>query len=284
MYEDFMTSPSDTASSFASLLRWHAEMGADETIETESVNRMVRKPTVAKANADPAPTLTPAPARPARSAPPASASAAVAEARALADAAATLADLEKAVKGFDGCPLKRTATNTVFSDGQADSGVMFIGEAPGAEEDKQGIPFCGASGQLLDDMIKWIGLSREKNCYISNTVFWRPPGNRPPTPEELAICRPFVEKHIALVKPKLIVLVGGTAIKALLDDNIGITKLRGKPYDYTNDYLKGGQIPVRVIFHPSYLMRSPMQKKQAWADLLDIETHLHELGELSPQA
>jgi DNA polymerase len=194
----------------------------------------------------------------------------VAEARALADAATTLAQLEAAVRGFSGCSLKKTATNTVFAQGVAESRLMFIGEAPGADEDRQGVPFCGVSGQLLDVMLSFIGRTRSENFYITNTLFWRPPGNRQPTAEELEICRPFVEKHIALVNPKVLVLVGGTATKAILNETRGITRLRGQVFTYKNSYMPA-EVPVHVIYHPSYLLRQPMAKKQAWADLLALK-------------
>ena len=181
--------------------------------------------------------------------------------------------LKKAVESFDGISLTKTATNTVFSDGQKDAEIMLIGEAPGAEEDAQAIPFCGASGQMLDSMLSHIGLSRKENFYITNTLFWRPPGNRRPTPEELAICLPFVEKHIALIDPKIIILVGSTAVSALIDTKEGITKIRGKYFDYQNEYLKN-PIKTTPIFHPSYLLRSPGQKKFAWLDCLNIRKYI----------
>lgn len=199
--------------------------------------------------------------------------AAIADARALADAATTLAELEAAVRNFTGCGLKKTATNTVFAQGVPESRVMFIGEAPGADEDRQGFPFVGVSGQLLDRMLGFIDLKRSENFYITNTLFWRPPGNRQPSSEELEICRPFVEKHIALVQPKLLVLVGGTATKALLHDTRGITRLRGQQFSYSNGYLPQ-PVPTHVLYHPSYLLRQPLAKKQAWADLLAIKAVL----------
>lgn len=144
---------------------------------------------------------------------------------------------------------------------------MIIGEAPGVQEDAQGIPFCGPSGMLLDKMLASIGLSRSENAYISNTVFWRPPGNRTPSPEETAICLPFVEKHIALVNPALLILAGGVATTTLLQKDQSISRLRGKLYDYTNPYLSK-PIPTLLTYHPSYLLRSPAQKSLAWQDLL----------------
>jgi DNA polymerase len=199
----------------------------------------------------------------------------VAQARALADGATDLAALETAVRGFHGCALKKTATNTVFAQGVASSRVMFIGEAPGAEEDRNGVPFCGPSGQLLDSMLRHIGLHRDTNFYITNVLFWRPPGNRQPTADELEICRPFVEKHIALVNPKRLVLVGGTATASILRDTRGITRIRGQVFSYHNDYMPT-PVPVHVIYHPSYLLRQPLAKKQAWGDLLALKQALAE--------
>jgi DNA polymerase len=250
------------------LLQWYLDAGVDEVIEAMPVDRL-------KVDAAPAepilPTITRSPAKAAPVPPRAPAlsdapPAAIAEARALADQARTLEQLRAAVMGFDGCALKKTATNTVFADGDPTCGLMLVGEAPGADEDKHGIPFCGVSGKLLDQMFAAIGYPRGR-FYVTNTLFWRPPGNRPPTPEELAICQPFLEKHIALVKPKRLVLIGGTAGKSLLNSKEGTTKLRGRDFSYTNKYLDGKEILVRVTFHPSYLLRQPAQKKQAWEDL-----------------
>jgi len=203
-------------------------------------------------------------------------SAAMAAARTLADNANTLEELEAAVRAFDGCAIKKTASKTVFCDGNPKARVMIIGEAPGAQEDIQGIPFCGPSGQLLDRMLLAIGLTRE-SVYISNTVFWRPPGNRQPTPEETSTCLPFVEKHIALVAPALLILSGGTATTTLLQRDTSISKLRGTFYDYTNPYL---QTPIKtlVTYHPSYLLRTPSQKRLAWEDLLTVKGFLEKIS------
>lgn len=199
--------------------------------------------------------------------------AAIAEARRAADSATTRDELEEAVRNFEGCALKRTATKTVFSDGNPQAKLMLIGEAPGAQEDMQGIPFCGASGMLLDKMFAAIGYDRT-SFYITNTLFWRPPGNRTPTTEELAICQPFVEKHVALMDPELIVLVGGTAARVILNTETGITRLRGKSYSYRTPY-KDKDYPVAVIYHPSYLLRSPAHKKVTWQDLLAIKAKMN---------
>ena len=200
-------------------------------------------------------------------------SAAMAKAREMADAAQNLADLELAVRQFDGCALKKTATKTVFADGNPNAKIMVIGEAPGAQEDVQGIPFCGQSGQLLDKMLAAIGLSRAETVYISNTIFWRPPGNRQPSPEETAICLPFVEKHIALISPDLLILFGGTATNTLLNNDLSMSRLRGKFYEYSNTYIEK-PIKTAVSYHPSYLLRQPLAKKQAWQDLLMVKDFL----------
>ncbi|MCC7259756.1 MAG: uracil-DNA glycosylase [Alphaproteobacteria bacterium] len=260
------------------LLKWYGEMGVDEAIDDAPRDWFAQ--IAAKA---PVPDTPPAP-RPVAAAPtPISLkgpAAAVKDARAVADACTTREELEKALREFDGCSLRRTASNTVFCDGNPNARVMFVGEAPGAEEDKQGIPFCGPSGQLLDRMLSFIGLTRA-NFYISNTLFWRPPGNRKPSTEELAICRPFVEKHIALINPDLLVLVGGTATTALLDETRGISRLRGKFYTYSNPYTSR-EIPVAVLFHPSYLLRQPSHKRLAWQDILAIKHYMREHG-ISPE-
>ncbi|WP_417904913.1 uracil-DNA glycosylase family protein [Candidatus Tisiphia endosymbiont of Micropterix aruncella] len=198
-------------------------------------------------------------------------------ARDLADAASSLEELKKLLMDFNGCSLKKLANKTVFADGNPQSSIMFIGEAPGSNEDAQGIPFCGESGKLLDNVLASINISREHNAYITNTVFWRPPANRQPTQEEIDICRPFVEKHIALINPKLIVLVGNVAATSLLGKNAGISKIRQEYYLYTNQYLSK-PIQTTSIFHPAYLLRQPMQKKTTWYDLLKIHEYINASG------
>lgn len=195
------------------------------------------------------------------------------ESRKLADEAKTLPDLRKAVENFDGCGLKKMANKTVFCDGNPETRVMLIGEAPGADEDIQGIPFCGMSGQLLDKVLKSINLDRKTGFYITNTIFWRPPGNRKPTPEELAICEPFLEKHIALVNPKALLLVGATAVQGVLKSNDSMGKLRNKIFHYKNRYMQH-EVPVMVTYHPSFLMRSPINKRLAWDDMLQFQKFL----------
>jgi uracil-DNA glycosylase family 4 len=194
------------------------------------------------------------------------------QARELVKKISTLDDLKKTVEDFDKCALKKLATNTVFSDGSQDADIMIIDEAPGNHEDLQGIPFCGDNGKMISDMFESIGFSREK-LYISNMVFWRPPGNRNPTDEEIRICRPFVERHIFLKKPKLIIFVGAIVTQNMLNLSGAMTKARGNFLEYTNQYLEN-PIQAFPIFHPSYLMRQPSKKKVAWMDMLKISSQV----------
>lgn len=200
----------------------------------------------------------------------------VAGARALARRCRSLEELARALEGFELCPLKATATRLCLCDGNPAARVMLVGEAPGVEEDRQGKPFVGPSGKLLDRMLATIGLDRTR-VYITNTVFWRPPGNRAPTPLELATCLPFLERQIELLQPAVLVFVGGIAAKALLGASEGVTRLRGRRFRYEPG---GGRpaIPAFVIFHPAYLLRQPMQKRLAWRDLLQLSEELRRLG------
>lgn len=202
---------------------------------------------------------------------------AVESARTLAAAATTVAELRAAVENFSGCALKATARNTVFSDGQDSAEVLLIGEAPGRDEDEQGKPFVGRSGQLLDRMLATIGLSRQDNILISNTIFWRPPGNRDPTPGEILTCLPFVERLIELKQPKLLILVGKAAANTVLKRTEPVSRLRGRRLSYAREGL-AFSVNTMVMLHPAYLLRRPQDKRQAWADLLTIETWLEELG------
>jgi DNA polymerase len=190
-------------------------------------------------------------------------------AREAARAAPDLAALKEALSRFDGVSLRRTATNLVFADGTPAAKVMLVGEAPGAEEDRAGRPFVGASGQLLDRMMAAIGLDRT-SFYITNVCFWRPPGNRKPTDLELAAQKPFVERHIELVAPEVLVLVGAAAAQGLLGTTEGITRLRGRWFQYRLGET-GPTIPAMPIFHPAYLLRQPAQKRETWRDLLKLQ-------------
>jgi uracil-DNA glycosylase len=213
-------------------------------------------------------------ARPRQRAAPAST---VDNARALAAAAQTVAELRAAVEGFGGCTLKATARSTVFSDGPDDAPILVIGEAPGKDEDAAGRPFVGRSGQLLDRMLAQIGLSRNDNTLISNTIYWRPPGNRDPTQGEIVACLPFVERLIELSRPKLLILTGKAAAHTVLRREDGVMKLRGRRLSYNREGLES-PVNAMVMLHPAYLLRQPQQKRLAWADLLLAETWLDELG------
>ena len=189
--------------------------------------------------------------------------------------AQTIEELKDELNHFEGCPLRYTAMNLVFADGNPEAAVMFIGEAPGEDEDRQGKPFVGPGGQLLDRMVRPIGLSRE-TIYVTNILFWRPPGNRSPTDAEIAACLPFTERHIALVKPKLLVLLGGVAAKTLLRTKEGITRLRGRWTEYTPPAGSGlDPIPCLPIYHPAYLLRQPAGKRQVWNDILQLGKKLN---------
>ncbi len=192
-----------------------------------------------------------------------------------AQSAQTLEKLKEALLAFEGCALKYTATNLVFGDGNPKARIMLIGEAPGADEDRLGLPFVGQSGQLLDKMFAAIGLTRE-NFYITNIIPWRPPGNRQPTPAEADACLPFVRRHIDLVSPDFLILVGGTATKTLLGGREGIVRLRGAWKDYTSE--GGKKMKLIAIFHPAYLLRSPGQKREVWLDLIKIKHSLRDAG------
>jgi uracil-DNA glycosylase len=204
----------------------------------------------------------------------------------LARAANTLDELKAAIAAFDGIGLKKTATNLVFCDGNPASPVMLVGEAPGADEDAQGKPFVGVSGQLLDRILKTIGLDRadatpEKSLYISNILNWRPPGNRTPTPAEIELSLPFIERHIALARPKILIFCGGVSAKALLGSGLPLSKLRGRWHDYrprTADIGGEKTIPALATYHPVYLLQTPAQKRAVWQDMLVIQQKLRTLG------
>jgi len=253
------------------LLRWYVAMGADEAIDEQPIDRLAPARTAATPPSPP-PAASAPPPPPAVAAPIAAAPAA-ASARRLAAAATSLAELESAVRGFDGCALKRTATNTVFADGAAGAELMVIGEAPGADEDRLGRPFVGRSGQLLDRMLAAIGYDRGQNAYITNVLFWRPPGNRKPTNEEIAACLPFVWRHIGLLRPKAVMMCGGTATGALLGRAEGIMRLRGRWFSLEAEGLET-TVPAIATYHPSFLLRSPSRKNEAWRDLLALQSKL----------
>ena len=259
----------------AALLVWYLEAGVDEAIGETAVDRFA-------ASVAPSPPERPKPASslarprgiPRQPAPPAPA-ASQEEAIRTAAACRSLTDLRAALEAFDGCSLKHMAMNTVFADGVAGAPVMLVGEAPGADEDRQGKPFVGAAGRLLDRMLAAIDLDRRKNAYISNILPWRPPGNRKPTPVETALCLPFIRRHIELARPRILVLLGGTAASTLLETTRGITRLRGRWMRFETPEIS---LPCLPMFHPAYLLRTPQAKAAAWQDLLALAARLEDEG------
>jgi uracil-DNA glycosylase len=253
-------------------LRWLVEAGADEAIGEAPVDRYALSAQPAR----PVPVPAAPTSRPIPSAPLPAPTAALQSARALAAAARSVAELAAALAAFDGCPLKRTATNLVFADGNPEARVMLIGEAPGADEDRLGKPFVGVSGQLLDRMLAGIGLDR-RSAYITNIIFWRPPGNRPPTAAEVAACLPFVERHIELVAPEVLVLLGAPSAQTLLARTDGISRLRGRWFPYQSAGL-AHPVPAMPTYHPAYLLRQPSQKRAAWRDWLAVLARLKNIA------
>ena len=309
-----MTAASPTsAADIAELLAFYASAGVDEALEDAPVNRFAeaaaksaeRRPAErvpaaqhreSRPESRPAPAQAPeraetpnppaplsgldasnipdAPTRmPAAAAVPDEAQALLA--RQLAASASTLDELRRHMAAFDGCNLKFTAKNLVFADGNPNADLMLVGEAPGRDEDLEGLPFVGRSGRLLDRMLAAIGLDRN-SAYIANVIPWRPPGNRTPTPHETEICRPFIERQIELVNPKVLVNLGGPSAKTLLNTTEGILRLRGNWKVHTT--ASGIAIPAMPTLHPAYLLRTPAHKKLAWRDFLEVKVKLRGLS------
>jgi len=269
-------------------LRFYLESGVDECIGEQPVDRYrqpqtgaapdAAQPAAPPETAEPAGAVEPSEApgtsaRPSKG--PVGGEGAVRSAVALAREATSLEEVRAALAAFDGCPLSKTATNLVFGDGNPEARLVFIGEAPGAEEDRRGLPFVGPSGRLLDRMLASIGLDRTQ-VFISNTVFWRPPGNRSPTTGEIATCMPFLERMLELIDPQVLVAVGGPAATALLGMGEGVGKLRGRWFPYQTPRM-ARPVQATAIFHPAYLLRTPGQKRMAWRDLLAIQEKLGDI-------
>ena len=280
------------------ILRWHCEAGMDAAIGENPRNRFAQQTPPPAAAASPAAPLPSQeamlPAEPQKGSGPKGSSpkgpspqgsgpkgqgraraepaenAGILQARAAAQAAVSLQELRAALEHFDGCDLKRSARSLVFADGNPEARVMLIGEAPGAEEDRQGLPFVGRSGQLLDRMLAAIGLDRS-SAYITNILPWRPHGNRNPTAAEIELLRPFIERHIQLAAPELLLLVGGVSAKALLHTTTGILKLRGS---WVQCRISEQDFPALPTFHPAYLLRRPADKALAWRDFLSLKQRL----------
>lgn len=279
--------PDDIQASLRELLHFLADAGADEALEEIAADRFVAPPARQMARTGEQPTAGAGsqrrqPASPAVASSDTSqrgdvavpAEAQAARARELARNAATLEELREILAAFDGCNLKSTAKNLVFADGNPGAPLMLVGEAPGRDEDLEGLPFVGRSGQLLDRMLAAIGRDRT-SAYIANVIPWRPPGNRTPTPQETEICRPFIERMIELVYPKVLVNLGGPSAKTLLNTTEGILRLRGNWRVHTT--AAGVSIPAMPTLHPAYLLRNTAHKKLAWRDFLEVKAKLRSL-------
>ncbi|AFX98524.1 uracil-DNA glycosylase, 4 family protein [Candidatus Endolissoclinum faulkneri L2] len=268
---------------FKALLGWYVEAGVDETILNRPINRTRIAVNSAqrseKKHTAVSYSLTRDLLQPASKAGEINfdLNGAVEAARRAANRAASLDALNVAVERFDYCNLKLTANNTVFADGIPGAEVMIIGEAPGADEDHQGKPFVGVSGRLLDSMLDSIGLSRFKSVYITNIIPWHPPGNRQPTSDEISVCIPFVERHIELAAPRILMLVGGTSVRALMKIHDGIARLRGNFMNWTSPNYQE-TIPALATYHPAYLLRTPSQKASAWNDMLTLRCRLDSIA------
>ena len=273
------------AENLSAVLQWHIDAGCDECVADAPVDRFAVSAQMMTEPAAAAPARAPAQAAPASTPPGVSRGAKVdprevdnnrqvKSAMELASAAESIDDLRAALAGFEGCPLKKTATNLVLSDGPADARLMLIGEAPGADEDRQGIPFVGPSGKLLNAILESVGLKREE-VLISNTVFWRPPGNRTPTTQEAAVCHPFIERLVEIVDPQVLVCIGAPATHTMLGQTQGISRLRGKWFKFQTPKLSH-PIDATALFHPAYLLRTPIKKRDAWADIRMIKKRLDE--------
>lgn len=259
----------------AAVLQWYSENGVDEALSATPVDRLAPKPVVLSQTSAVA-------ALPSEKAKVAAAPVSLAanselkaEALSLATLASTLADLRAAMMRFEGLSLKKTAMNLVFADGNPEATVMVIGDAPEADDDRSGLPFCGEAGQLTDKMFAAIGRSRagdaaDNSIYLTNLLNWRPPGNRSPLPIEIELSMPFLLRHIELKHPKVIYLMGGLVSKALLETGDAIGKLRGKSHT-----LKIGEVeyPVIASYHPNFLLKSPAKKREAWEDLQALAAH-----------
>lgn len=265
---------SERAPTARELLAFYLEAGVDCALSDEPVNWLSDDVTVAEQ-----PVAKPVQFRTANAAPPPQKilaepapppDAAIASAREIAPTAASLQELRTLLEAFDGCALKNTATRLVFADGNPQARIMFVGEAPGRDEDLEGLPFVGRSGKLLDLMMASIGLDRS-SAYIANIIPWRPPGNRDPSPQETQICLPFIRRQIELVNPDVLVCLGKPSSQAVLEVKDGIVKSRGKWIDYNTGTRK---IRAMATFHPAYLLRQPIYKRLTWQDLRSIKKAL----------
>lgn len=247
------------------ILQWYMENGVDEAISPAPVDRLAFKPLISLAPQGTA--VAGGEAAVEKPVPVSGTPEAIAEAVHMAKEANTLDELKAAILKFEGLALKKTAMNMVFASGNPSASIMVIGDAPEAEDDRAGVPFCGEVGQLTDKMFAAIGLTRD-TIYLTNVLNWRPPGNRSPLAAEIEISLPFIRRHIELVKPKIIYLIGSVASKAILGSDHTIAKLRGKTHTVQ---WEGFECLALVSYHPSFLLRSPLKKREAWDDLLSLK-------------
>lgn len=263
-------------------MEWYVEAGVDILLEDDPIDRFSETPPPPRQKSSPVASHSPAerlaqkddnkprPSPAIKSQATIPDGAAVEMAREIAGKADSLEALKVAMSDFEGCNLKRTAKSFVFADGNPSAKIMIIGEAPGKDEDIQGLPFVGRAGQLLDKQLAAIGLDRE-SVYITNVIPWRPPGNRTPTPQETELCRPFIERHLELANPNIVLMLGGSSAKTLMNTSDGIMRLRGK---WTE--IKAGKTTFQALptLHPAYLLRQPLHKKLVWQDLLSLKQRL----------
>jgi DNA polymerase len=279
--------PMDRSEALAALA-WLLDAGADETLQDIPADRFTvgkppspqpSRPVVAEGARPKTEYRKPSP--PPKPPAPAADTDSIGRATEIAARCNSLAELKTALESFEGSGLKKLATNTVFADGTPDCHIMFIGEAPGREEDLAGLPFVGRAGKLLDKMLAAIGLDRKTNAYITNVINWRPPENRDPSPEEAAICLPFLRRHIELVAPGIMIVLGAVAARHVMGRTDGIMRLRGKWLEY---HTNGHMVPVMPTLHPAYLLRRAIDKKLAWRDLQAVDEKIKSLGLLEHAA
>lgn len=275
----------ETQVDLTAALQWHIDAGCDECIDDAPINRFELidvAPTMAAPQQTQAqPTVTssasgsPGVSRGTKVDPrDVDNNQQVRSAMMLSAQAKSIDELRQALDSFEGCILKKTATNLVLSDGPENAKLMLVGEAPGAEEDRQGLPFVGPSGQLMNAVLGSVGIAREEVMF-SNTVFWRPPGNRTPTAQEAAVCKPFIERLIEIVDPKILICVGAPSAHTLLGETQGISRLRGKWFSFQTPNLSH-PIDAIALFHPAYLLRTPIKKRDVWNDIRMIKRKLDE--------
>lgn len=256
-----MNTPVNPRTAARAVLAFYADSGIETLLADAPADRTAQTQTPTTESATVTPLPSAAPTAPASATP---------VGQEIAAQATTLEELKSAVEGWRELAIARTATRTVFADGIPSAPVMVVGEAPGAEEDRTGLPFVGEDGQLLDRILAAAGLSRRENAYLTNAVYWRPPGSRPPSPAELAACAPILARHVALAQPNILIACGKVAAQALIGGEAPLGRMRGRWHEF-------GGVPVRATHHPAYLLSTPEQKRAVWADMLAVMERLRGL-------